>query len=768
MAPKYPWRFPWVGPPPSDDLNGILEESRPAFIDHWRSLMNNWLSRQLPFGGQSTRRRIFVALLLGSVCAGTAAAPVTLNLKDADINALVESMSVLTRKNFIVDPRVKGRVTIVSAKPMDEKELYEVFLAVLNVHGFAAVPDGNVIKIIPAAGAKQESIPTVDRQSSAEPNQIVTRIIQVQNVSAAQVVPILRPLIPPQGHLAAYTPTNVLIVSDSAANVERIASIIARIDLASNEEVEIVPLRYASVNEVVRVLTTLEQSKAKADPAAAVSSSTRMVADERTNSILLSGDKASRLRLRTLISHLDTPVDSGGNTQVVYLRYAKAKDLVSVLQGASKNLSNEASRNVPVPVLSQGQAAPAGGGPTSSSGGSGAVDIQADEATNSLVITAPPELIRSLRTVIGQLDVRRAQVLVEAVIAEITAEKTAALGIQWGVAGNSAIGFTNFDAGASSLSNVLGLAQKVEIGLKNNNLDLSNATIPNGLQLGLGGGDFGALLSALAKDADTNVLSTPTIVTLDNEEAEIIVGQNVPFVTGNYTTNTSSGSSTGSSSAVGNPFQTIQRDDVGIKLKVKPQINEGNAVKLEIAQEVSTVVPSANSASQGPTTNKRSIKTKVLVENGQVLVLGGLIDDNHTESASKVPVLGDVPVLGNMFRYRSTNKKKTNLMVFLHPVILRDPALGTLYTNDKYSYMREQQLAARQQEISLLPEIQPPVLKRDAEVKKEGTVLNLAPPAPPVSQSPVVNSEEVVAPLPSPARASTAAPKTNEFGFGDK
>jgi general secretion pathway protein D len=763
MAPKYPWRFPWVGPPPSDDLNGILEESRPAFIDHWRSLMNNWLSRQLPFGGQSTRRRIFVALLLGSVCAGTAAAPVTLNLKDADINALVESMSVLTGKNFIVDPRVKGRVTIISAKPMDEKELYEVFLAVLGVHGFAAVPSGKVIKIVPAAGAKQESIPTVDQRQGVEPDQVVTRVIQVQNVSAAQIVPILRPLIPPQGHLAAYTPTNVLIVSDSAANVERVASIISRIDLASNEEVEIVALRHASATEVVRVLTALEQGKARNDPAATVGTPPRMVADERTNSILLSGDKLSRLRLRTLIAHLDTPVDSGGNTQVVYLRYAKAKDLVTVLQGVSKNVSNEAARNAPVPG---GQAAPPGGGSSGSS--ASLVDIQADETTNSLVITAPPEAIRSIRSVIAQLDVRRAQVLVEAVIAEISAEKTAALGIQWGVAGNSAIGFTNFDAGASSLSNVLGLAQKVEIGLKNNNLDLSNATIPNGLQLGLGGGDFGALLSALAKDADTNVLSTPTIVTLDNEEAEIIVGQNVPFVTGNYTTNTSSGSSTGSSSAVGNPFQTIQRDDVGIKLKVKPQINEGNAVKLEIAQEVSTVVPSANSASQGPTTNKRSIKTKVLVENGQVLVLGGLIDDNHTESASKVPVLGDVPVLGNMFRYRSTNKKKTNLMVFLHPVILRDPALGTLYTNDKYSYMREQQLAARQQEISLLPEIQPPVLKRDAEVKKEGTVLNLAPPAPPVSQSPVVNSEEVVAPLPSPARASTAAPKTNEFGFGDK
>ncbi|MBE2293872.1 MAG: type II secretion system protein GspD, partial [Phycisphaerales bacterium] len=260
-------------------------------------------------------------------------APVTLNLKDADINALVESMSVLIGKNFIVDPRVKGRVTIISSKPMDEKELYEVFLAVLSVHGFAAIPSGNVVKIVPVAEAKQENIPTVDQRRGVEPDQVVTRVIQVQNVSAAQIVPILRPLIPPQGHLAAYTPTNVLIVSDSAANVERIASIIGRIDLASNEEVEIVALRHASATEVVRVLTALEQNNARNDPAAAVGTPPRMVADERTNSILLSGDKLSRLRLRTLIAHLDTPVDSGGNTQVIYLRYAKAKDLVTVLQG---------------------------------------------------------------------------------------------------------------------------------------------------------------------------------------------------------------------------------------------------------------------------------------------------------------------------------------------------------------------------------------------------------------------------------------------------
>ncbi len=702
------------------------------------------------------RRRALGVLLLGSILTLTAsAAPVTLNLKDADINALVESMSVLTGKNFIVDPRVKGRVTIISSKPMDEKELYEVFLAVLGVHGFAAVPSGNVIKIVPAAGAKQESIPTVDRQRGVEPDQIVTRIIQVQNVSAAQVVPILRPLIPPQGHLAAYTPTNVLIISDSAANVERIASIIARVDLASNEEVEIVPLRHASATEIVRVLTALEQSRAKNDPAGAVGTPLRMVADERTNSILLSGDKASRLRLRTLISHLDTPVESGGNTQVVYLRYAKAKELATVLQGVSKNLSSEAARNAPMPG-GQPPGAPPGG--SSSSSGASLIDIQADEATNSLVITAPPELIRSLRSVIAQLDIRRAQVLVEAVIAEISAEKTAKLGVQWVVGTNNAVGFTNFDVGASSLANVLGLAGTINMALdppsgEPTMPDLSNAQIPQGLQLGVGSvaGGIGAIISALAKDADANVLSTPTVVTLDNEEAEIIVGQNVPFVTGTYTTSTTSASTDNSGLQSGGPFQTIQRNKVGIQLKVKPQINEGNAVKLEITQEVSNVVPSANAATQGPTLNTREIKTKVLVEDGQILVLGGLIDEKLDESAQKVPLLGDIPLLGNLFRYRNTTRLKRNLMVFLHPVILRDPQQSTLYTSDKYSYIREQQLAAREKGDYLLPDVQSPALKPQEEVKEQGTILNLSPPA-----------------APTPAPAISAAPAPSEFGFNNK
>lgn len=667
-------------------------------------------------------------LLLGALLSVAAsAAPVTLNLKDVDINALVESMSVLTGKNFIVDPRVKGRVTIISAKPMDEKELYEVFLAVLGVHGFAAIPGNKAIKIVPAAGAKQENVPTVDQAGRIPAEQIVTRVIQVQNVSAAQIVPMLRPLIPPQGHLAAYMPTNVLIISDTAANVERIASIISRVDLASNEEVEIVSLHHAPASEIVRVLNTLEAGKGRGEAASAP----RMIADERTNSILLSGDQNARMRLRTLITHLDTPVEAGGNTQVIYLRYAKAKDLTNVLQGVSKTLGGEpgaTNQGAPNPAL--------GAAPGANS--NQLVAIQADEATNALVITAPPALLRSLRAVIAQLDVRRAQVLVEAVIAEISAEKTAELGVQWAVSGNSLVGFANLGSGTASLASMMGLAAKIDSG------DLTGVTpdmVPQGLHLGVGdfsgNNRFGALISALAKDADTNVLSTPTLVTMDNEEAEIVVGQNVPFVTGSYTSGASSGSSGGNPNTFANPFQTIQRDDVGIKLKVKPQINEGNAVKLEIQQEVSSVVPSANAATQGPTTNKRSIKTSVMVEDGQVLILGGLIDDKLDESAQKVPLLGDVPLLGNLFRYRSTTKLKRNLMVFLHPVILRDANQGTLHTNDKYSYIRQQQMAARDHAADyLLPDAAPPLLKAPTAVREQQTILNLQAPAPAATPAP--------------------------------
>jgi len=649
--------------------------------------------------------------LLAATWLGLAmAAPVTLNLKDADINALVASIAEITGKNFIVDPRVKGKVTVVSGRPLEEDEIYDIFLSILAVHGFAAIPGDNVIKIVPSAGAKQEQVPVIDQASiNSGASQIVTRVIQVKNVAAAQLVPILRPLIPPEGHLAAYAPTNVLIVADLAGNVQRIDDIITQIDRASNEETELVPLQNAAAAEVVRLLNALEKSTAATDPAGA-SKMPRLIADERTNSILVSADEANRLRLRGVIASLDTPLQNTGNTQVVYLRYAKAAELLTTLQGVSQQLQKESTEQ---------------GGATSPA--SSGIDIRADDATNALVISAEPDAMQSLKQVIAQLDIRRAQVLVEAVIAEISSDKLAELGVQWLIDGSQdgVVGYTNFDSASFNGLSITDLAAAI-----------ANETVPaaigSGLNLALGNTDssvrFAALISALASDANTNVLSTPTIVTLDNEEAEIVVGQNVPFVTGTFTTNVDGGD------GVGNPFQTIERQDVGLTLRVTPQINEGNAVQLDINQEVSSVVPTATSLAQGPTTNKRSLKTNVLVEDGQVLVLGGLIDDQFDETIQKVPGLGDIPVIGGLFRYRQASKTKRNLMIFLHPVILRDALDGSERSADKYTYMRNQQHRERQQGVALLPEVQTPLLKTPQQVQQESTVLPLQPPPPPAAE----------------------------------
>ena len=687
--------------------------------------VNRSVSSKVKFISIITRARWSgLALLLWT--ASSLAAPVTLNLKDADINALVASIAEITGKNFIVDPRVKGKVTVVSGRALDEKEIYDIFLSILAVHGFAAIPGDNVIKIVPSAGAKQEQVPVVGLESAGPgASQIVTRVIQVKNVAAAQLVPILRPLIPPEGHLAAYAPTNVLIVADLAGNVQRIADIIAQIDRASNEETELVALQNAAAAEVVRLLTALEQSSAASDPAGA-SKMPRLIADERTNSILISADQANRERLRQVIANLDTPLQSTGNTQVVYLSYAKATELLATLQGVSQQLQQGGSE----PVDSVSRAA-------------SAIDIRADEATNALIISAEPDAMQSLKEVIAQLDIRRAQVLVEAVIAEISSDKLAELGIQWLIDGSgdgSVVGYTNFDSASFNGLSVSELASAIV-----------NETVPSslgsGLNLALGSTSssvrFAALISALASDANTNVLSTPTIVTLDNEEAEIIIGQNVPFVTGTFTTSVDGGD------GVGNPFQTIERQDVGLTLRVKPQINEGNAIQLDINQEVSSVVPTATSLAQGPTTNKRSLKTNVLVEDGQVLVLGGLIDDQFDETIQKVPGLGDIPVIGGLFRYRQASKTKRNLMIFLHPVILRNALDGDERSADKYSYIRDQQHRERQQGIALLPEVQTPLLKTPEQVQQDRSVLPLSTTTP--EPAPAVVPEPPAATPPAPS-----------------
>lgn len=623
-------------------------------------------------------------LLLLLPLARASAEPVTLNLKNADIGALINTVAEATGKNFVVDPRVKGTVTVISAHPMEKDELYQVFLSILEVHGYAAVPSGEVIKIVPDVKAKQGGFPE-PRGASPRGDEVVTQVIKVNNVTAAQLVPVLRPLVPQEGHLAAYPESNVLVISDRASNVARLAQIIARIDQPTNNDIDVIRLEHASAAELVRTLDSLEkrQGPGQQPPTQRV----RLIADERTNSILLSGDKNERLRLRAIITHLDTPLESGGNTQVIYLRYAKAKDLVPVLTGVTGSIQAKSPNK--------------GGPPGAPPGG---VSIQADDTANALVITAPADTMRSLRSVVRQLDVRRAQVLVEAIIAEISVDKTRQLGVQWlldGTPGSGGtIGTTNFSAGKSSILDAASA--------------LKQGNVPNvgdGLSIGIGrfnkaGISYGALIQALANDANSNILSTPSLMTLDNQEAEIVVGQTVPFVTGQYT-------NTGTTTNSVNPFQTIQREDVGLTLKVTPQINEGDAVKLDIEQIVSSLSPTSTPGAADLITNKRSIKTTVMVEDGHTVVLGGLIDDQLQQTKEKIPLLGDVPLLGRMFRYDKTNKVKRNLVVFLRPIILRDPATAARILDSKYSYVREQQLMSREHGVQLLDKSAVPVLPAD-------------------------------------------------------
>lgn len=610
----------------------------------------------------------------------------TLNLKDADINTVIATVSEMTGKNFIVDPRVKGKVTVISSQPMEADDIYQVFLTVLNVHGFAAVPGKSVTKIVPEVNAKQDAIPTVNGRSVVEGGQFVTRVITVNNVAAAQLVPILRPLLPQEAHLAAYAPTNVLIASATAANIERIVGLVDRIDLSSETEAELIPLQYASASEIERILNSLQQEAAKG--AAVPADEVKIIADSRTNSVILSGDKSKRHQLKKIITQLDTPLQSNGNARVIYLRYAKATDLANVLSGVGKSLAEE-----------KGGAANKG----KAQGGTGTpLNIQADEATNSLVINAAPEVVRDLEAVIRQLDVRRAQVMVKAVIAEVGADTEMQLGVMWGFDGSAdgnPVGLIDFnDTMVGAAKAAQGLAEPP---------NLNGLTVAAG-DFTSGAFNFAGLLRALGGNSNNNILSTPSLMTLDNQEAEIVVGQTVPFITGSY-------SSTGSSSTPTNPFQTIQREDVGLSLKIKPQINEGNAIRMEITQEVSSISGSTVSASD-LITNKRSVKTTVMVDDGQVLVLGGLIEDQLVESEQKVPLLGDIPVLGWLFRYQSNKKIKKDLMVFIHPRIVRDSGQSTALASEKYNYMRALQLNMREEGSRLMSNDSAPLLPEMKEM----------------------------------------------------
>jgi len=622
----------------------------------------------------------------------------TLNLKDADIDALISTVAKKTGKNFVIDPRVKAKVTVISNKEMNANELYSVFLSVLQVHGYSVVPAGDIIKILPDVNAKQGPVPTVSGKRRLG-DELVTQVIPILNVAASQLVPILRPLVPQQGHLAAYAGSNIIVLTDRASNIRRLTGIINRIDRPDNDEIEFIKLEHASSTEVVRILNSMQQKKGTQGGSP---DAPKLASDDRTNSVLVSGSKAARARMRALISSLDTPLEQGGNTKVVYLKYAKAKEMADILKGVNEG---------------QKKASKASGAKTTAtpSAASKEIDIQADEETNALVITAAPDAMKNIESVIRQLDIRRAQVHVEAIIVEVSGDVNKELGFSYlfgkeiGQPGDNSspppVGGALLGSAGESLSSI-GNA------IATNDVTAASGALGTGFTLGFGdksssGNIFAGIFKAVASNSNSNILSTPSIVTLDNEEAEITVGESRPFATGSFTTSSSGGS---------NPFSTTEQKDVGLKLKIKPQINEGDTIRLDIEQETSSVDSAASAASAaagvpGTVTNKRTIKTSVLIEDGQLIVLGGLIQDNKAKSIAKIPLLGDIPLLGRLFQYRSNKNVKTNLMVFLHPTIIRDRVSADRKSQEKYSLMRARQLEAGHQakildiDTSMLPEL---------------------------------------------------------------
>lgn len=641
------------------------------------------------------RCTLALALWLPLAAAAQQGAQITPNYKDADLGQVIEAVSQVTGRNFIVDPRVRAQVTMLSTSPMSPAAFYEAFLAILQVHGFVAVPSGNVIKILPDATAR--TLPAVDlpERVSSTSDEIVTQVVQVRNVSAAQLVPILRPLIPQYGHLAAYPGANMLIISDRAANVNRMMRIISRIDQSGDGEIDVVRLEHATAAEIVRVVNALTASATAEGGAGA-----RLVADDRTNSVLVGGEASQRLRLRTLVTHLDTPLETGGDTQVRYLRYADAEKIAA-------KLKEQVQGTVAVQPGQAGAAA-----------ADRSVTIWAEPQTNALVVTAPPKTMRTLMQVVDQLDIRRAQVLVEALIVEVSADATADLGVNWVVDGsgdNFLVGLFNQPVGGVSLTDI---AKAVE--------DPSAVTsAPSGLTLGGAryqdsGTNFAAILRALRGDGNTNIVSVPSIITLDNEEAQIKVAQEVPFVTGQFT-------STGAAQGQLNPFQTIQREEVGTILKITPQITADDTILVKIEQEASSLAADSRGAVD-LITNKRTISTRVLVDDGGMIVLGGLISDSLQESEQRVPGIGRIPLLGELFRVRSSRKVKTNLLVFIRPRVLRDAEAAAIATNSKYNFIRQQQQQRNGGRVQLLPGAQQPLLPP--------LVGPTAPPAPGVATTP--------------------------------
>lgn len=634
-----------------------------------------------------------------------------INLRDADLTAFINEVADITGKNFAVDPRVRGNVTVISNKPLNKDEVYDLFLGVLNVNGVVALPSGNTVKLVPDSNVKNSGIP-YDSRSRAGGDQIVTRVIWLQNTNPNDLIPALRPLMPQFAHLAAVAGTNALIVSDRAANIYQLENIVRNLDGTGQNDIEAISLQSSQAEEIIGLLETMSATGASKD---FIGSRVRIIADNRTNRILIKGDPDSRKRLRQMIEMLDVPsADRLGGLKVFRLKYASAKNLAEILQGlvtgqsvSSSSASNNAgSSNNPINnLVSNNQSSNSTSGSSSSistpsinlnsgsnnqnagvsSFNGNGVSIIADSTQNALVVKADPQLMREIEAAIQQLDIRRQQVLIEAAIIEVAGDDADQLGVQWALGDiSSGIGLINFTNVGSSLSKLAaGYLTGGAAGL-GSAIGAGSSIVVGDYKEGANGSRklYGALIQALKSNTKSNLLSTPSIVTMDNEEAYIVVGQNVPFVTGSVTTN-----STGV-----NPYTTVERKDVGVTLKVVPHIGEGGSVRLEVEQEVSAVQESRGQATD-LVTSKRAIKTSVLADHGQTVVLGGLISDNSIHSRQGLPVLGDIPYLGRLFRADSKTNEKRNLLVFIHPTIVGDSDDVRRISQQRYNQLYSLQLA---------------------------------------------------------------------------
>ena len=641
--------------------------------------------------------------------------PVTLNFVNADIEGVTRAVGAILKQQFVVDPRVRGNITLYSEQPLTPREVYLNYLAALRGLGFTVVEVGGLFKVVPEADAKLQTGTVAVESTSRQGDQVLTQVFRLNHENANTMVPVLRPLISPNNTINANPGNNTLVITDYADNLQRIAKIIAAMDVPSNSDIEVIPLQHAVADDLAVIVGRLASSSATPGVAQGASAPLIMV-DPRSNSLIVRAANPARLALiRSLVAKLDVPAASGsaaGNIWVVYLKNADAVKLAAVLRAAFASQA-QAGGSAATPVAAATAAnAPGGaqaarlGGTTpattpvaASEGPSTGGFIQADPSTNSLVITAPQPLYQQLRAVIDKLDTRRAQVYIESLIVKVDAEKLADIGIQWqaisGDQNSSRVigGGTNY----SGDGNIVNLTTAINQGLTG----LAGVAIPPGLNIGFLKkiGDFwniGALARFLETKTDANVLATPNMVSLDNEEAKIVVGQNVPFLTGSY-------SNTGGNGAV-NPFQTIERKDVGLTLRIKPQIGEGGTIRLVIYQENSTVVPSSRASPQGLTTDKSAIETTVVVDDGQIMVLGGLLKDEYGGSVNQVPFLGDLPIVGPLFRTDSRTRTKSNLMVFLRPMVIRSQEDSNRLTMDRYDLMRAtQQTAGQPRQSAVMP-----------------------------------------------------------------